>query len=68
MKRSPGKTLVIGSGYIGIETAGFLNGFGFETEILYRSRVLRTFDKDMSDRLVTYMEEKGIKFTNGLPL
>lgn len=28
-KYIPGKTLVIGSGYIGLETAGFLNGLGF---------------------------------------
>lgn len=68
LKKTPGKTLVIGSGYIGVETAGFLNGFGFETEVLYRSEVMRTFDHDMSKRVVEYMKQKNVKFTKGKPL
>ena len=46
MKENPGKVLVIGAGYIALETAGFLRAFGNEVEILYRSKVLRQFDDD----------------------
>lgn len=46
MKKNPGKTLVIGASYIALETAGFLKAFGNETDVLYRSKVLRKFDND----------------------
>lgn len=59
---------MIGSGYIGLETAGFINGFGFKTEVLFRSWVLRSFDNDMSDKIVKYMSNEGVKFTNGFPI
>ena len=41
MNNNPGNVLVIGAGYIALETAGFLNGFGNQVEVLYRSKVLR---------------------------
>lgn len=70
MKKSPGKTLVIGSGYIGTETAGFLNGFNFETEILFRSKLLRNFDIGMTSKLVKFLKNKKnpIKLTHGEPI
>ncbi len=40
-KNNPGKTLIVGSGYIGLECAGFINSLGNETKVLLRSRVLR---------------------------
>lgn len=43
-KKEFGDTLVVGSGYIGMECGGFLNGMGKKTTILYRSKVLRHFD------------------------
>jgi len=39
-----GKTLVVGSGYIGMECGGFLRGFGKDVTIMFRSKILRSFD------------------------
>jgi pyruvate/2-oxoglutarate dehydrogenase complex dihydrolipoamide dehydrogenase (E3) component len=44
LKEDPGKTLVIGGGYIAIECAGFLNGLGKEVIIINRSSFLRSMD------------------------
>ena len=37
LKQAPGKTLVIGGGYVALECAGVLRGIGFETKVLLRS-------------------------------
>ena len=44
LKEDPGKTLVIGGGYIAIECAGFLNGLGKEVILINRSTFLRSMD------------------------
>ena len=66
-KEEFGKTLVIGSGYIGVECGGFLRGFGKEVHIMYRSVVLRSFDQDIVERIVKHMKGEGVKFIKGLP-
>jgi len=43
-KKAPGKTLVIGGGYVALECAGFLTGMGYSTTVLVRSILLRDFD------------------------
>lgn len=48
-----------------MECAGFLKSLGCEIEVLYWSEILRNFDSDMSSRLVDYMTEMGIIFTQG---
>lgn len=68
MKEAPGKTLVVGSGYIGLECGGFLRGLGKEVDILYRSEVLRGFDQNITSRLVKYLTEFGMNFIKGNPL
>ena len=44
LKEDPGKTLVIGGGYIAVECAGFLNGLGKEVILINRSTFLRSMD------------------------
>ena len=44
LKEDPGKTLVIGGGYIGLECAGFLRGLGKEVTLINRSTFLRNMD------------------------
>lgn len=44
MRKPPGKTLVVGGSYVALECAGFLNGLGYDTSVLVRSRLLRKFD------------------------
>ena len=64
-KNSPGKTLVIGGGYIAVECAGFLRGMGHEVDVLVRSVILKKFDRDMILRVLRDMEERGIKLLRG---
>lgn len=46
-KKAPGKTLVVGGGYVAVEIAGFLNGMGYDTTMTTRGKYLRLFDQDM---------------------
>lgn len=62
MKRDPGKTLVIGSSYVGLECAGFLAGLGKDVTIMVRSVLLRGFDQDMANRIGRFMEDHHVKF------
>uniref|UniRef100_A0A0A9YCV8 thioredoxin-disulfide reductase (NADPH) n=1 Tax=Lygus hesperus TaxID=30085 RepID=A0A0A9YCV8_LYGHE len=62
LPKPPGRTLVIGAGYIGLECAGFLKGMGFEATVMVRSVVLREFDQQMAGLITQEMEEKGVKF------
>lgn len=63
-KKAPGKTLVIGAGYIALECGGFIKGMGHEVAIMVRSVPLRSFDQDMVGKVVEYMEETGVRFLN----
>uniref|UniRef100_A0A336MJC3 thioredoxin-disulfide reductase (NADPH) n=1 Tax=Culicoides sonorensis TaxID=179676 RepID=A0A336MJC3_CULSO len=60
--REPGKTLVIGAGYIGLECAGFLKGLGYNATVMVRSIVLRGFDQQMAGMITNAMIEKGVNF------
>lgn len=62
MKKSPGKTLLIGASYIALECGGFLNGLGFDTSIMVRSRLLKQFDQQMAELVAESMESKGTRF------
>lgn len=60
LKENPGKTLVVGGGYIAVECAGFLRGLGNEVILANRSPFLRVFDSDMAFKVVDQLEEEGI--------
>lgn len=47
MKKAPGRTLVVGGGYIGVEMAGILKSLGFPVTLMTRGMYLRSFDGDM---------------------
>lgn len=69
LKEDPGKTLVIGGGYIALECAGFLNGLGKDVTMINRSVFLRVMDEDMAFRIVDDMEAHGVKaLTQTVPL
>lgn len=61
LQEDPGKTLVIGGGYIALECAGFLNGLGKDVTMINRSSFLRVMDQDMAFRIVDDMEQNGVK-------
>ncbi|CAG9819279.1 unnamed protein product [Phaedon cochleariae] len=62
LPHAPGKTLVVGAGYIGLECAGFLNGLGYDATVMIRSIVLRGFDQQMANIVKAEMQDKGVKF------
>uniref|UniRef100_U5EQ42 thioredoxin-disulfide reductase (NADPH) n=1 Tax=Corethrella appendiculata TaxID=1370023 RepID=U5EQ42_9DIPT len=62
LDHAPGKTLVVGAGYIGLECAGFLKGMGFDATIMVRSIVLRGFDQQIAELITQSMQEKGVNF------
>ncbi|XP_036383029.1 thioredoxin reductase 2, tandem duplicate 2 [Megalops cyprinoides] len=62
LRESPGKTLVVGASYVGLECAGFLTGIGLDTTIMVRSIALRGFDQQMANLVTDYMESYGTKF------
>lgn len=62
LDRSPGKTLMIGAGYVSLECAGFLRGLGFDVSVMVRSILLRGFDRDAVELIEEDLKHKGIKF------
>lgn len=65
-QKAPGKTLVVGASYIALESAGFLNGLGFDTTVMVRSILLRGFDQDIAEKIGHSMERRGVKFVNNI--
>uniref|UniRef100_A0A182QER2 thioredoxin-disulfide reductase (NADPH) n=1 Tax=Anopheles farauti TaxID=69004 RepID=A0A182QER2_9DIPT len=62
LPHEPGKTLLVGAGYIGLECAGFLKGLGYDVTVMVRSILLRGFDQQMATLVGDSMVEKGIRF------
>ena len=44
LTKPPGKTLVVGAGYVALECGGFIHGLGCDTTVMVRSILLRGFD------------------------
>ncbi|XP_032899728.1 thioredoxin reductase 2, mitochondrial [Amblyraja radiata] len=61
LRDSPGKTLVIGASYVGLECAGFLTGFGLDTSVMVRTIPLRGFDQQMAHLVTDYMTSYGTR-------
>eukprot|EP00923_Selenidium_pygospionis_P045250 GHVN01078078.1.p1 GENE.GHVN01078078.1~~GHVN01078078.1.p1 ORF type:complete len:598 (-),score=98.57 GHVN01078078.1:956-2749(-) len=60
MRRSPGKTLLVGGGYIAMELAGVLSGHHYPVTMAIRSIPLRSsrFDRQCVDKIVELMERR----------
>mmetsp|Transcript_55540 Transcript_55540/g.109643 ORF Transcript_55540/g.109643 Transcript_55540/m.109643 type:complete len:597 (-) Transcript_55540:367-2157(-) len=64
---APGKTCVVGAGYVALECAGFLSALKQgEVTVLCRSTPLRTFDKDVVNYIQDYMQHHGTKIITGV--
>ena len=62
----PGRTAVIGSGYIAVELAGVLHALGSRVSLFVRKdSVLRNFDAMLSQELMAQMAESGIEIVTG---
>jgi thioredoxin reductase (NADPH) len=66
LKSNPGKTLLVGAGYVALECAGFLTALGCDATVLCRSMLLRGFDRECCDKIGAYMEHGGTKIKMGL--
>lgn len=63
MESLPRDILVVGSGYIGVEFAGILNGFGVTVHHSFGSaHLLPEFDKDIRATVEAEMEKRGVTF------
>lgn len=65
MSRDPGRTLVVGGGYVALECAGLLAGLGHPVTLMHRSDVLKgdAFDRDCVAHVVEYMKSSGAQLT-----
>jgi glutathione reductase (NADPH) len=62
IEQLPKRILIVGGGYIAVEFAGILHGFGVETTICHRGhQLLSGFDEDVRDFLAQEMTKNGIK-------
>lgn len=67
LPQAPGKTCVLGAGYVALECAGFVTGLkGGEVTVLVRSIPLRGFDRDIVEKVVDYMTNAGTKIVTGV--
>ncbi|KRX10974.1 FAD/NAD-linked reductase, dimerization domain [Pseudocohnilembus persalinus] len=57
LKKNPGKTLVVGGGYIALECAGALKGIGNDVTVMTRGLYLRSMDRQITDQIVEHMEK-----------
>ena len=59
----PASLVIIGGGVIGMEFASIFSAFGVEVTVMeYCKEVLPPFDKDISKRLRTTLQRRGVKF------
>lgn len=66
LTEQPKKVAVIGAGYIAVELAGMLNGFGSDVSLMIRhERFLREFDELISTTLHKSMTEDGVNIVTG---
>lgn len=61
MDKHPGRTLVLGGGYIAIECAGFLHEIGADVTLINRSNFLRVFDQGAAEKVKEEFGLMGIR-------
>lgn len=62
LTKSPGKTLIVGGGYIALETAGILATLNHDVTVSVRDKLLRDFDVESVSKVKTSLEKAGVKF------
>jgi thioredoxin reductase (NADPH) len=67
MKTPPGKTCVVGAGYVALECAGFITGLkSGDVTVLVRSMLLRGFDRQLVEKVQECMQHNGTKIIEGV--
>lgn len=63
LERLPARIAITGGGYIANEFAGVFNELGVQVTLINRSdQILRSYDRQLRERLVQISEAKGIRF------
>lgn len=62
LSNPPGKTLIVGGGYVSLECGGILNELGCDVTIMSRAQTLSYFDRQMAGLIVDNMAAAGVKF------
>lgn len=65
LRAEPGRAVVVGGGYIGVEMAEALIRRGWQATLITRSRVMSSLDPDMSERIECAMVEAGVEVITG---
>lgn len=66
LKTLPKRVVINGGGYIAVEFAGIFHGLGAKTTVVYRrDKVLRGFDEDLRDGLMSALKARGIDIVTG---
>jgi glutathione reductase (NADPH) len=69
LENLPKRAVIVGAGYIANEFAGILQAFGVAVTLVTRGdRMLRGYDNELVDRLVTMSRAKGIDVRFNFPL
>jgi thioredoxin reductase (NADPH) len=67
LKDAPGKTCIVGAGYVALECAGFIRGLRqSDVTVLVRSILLRGFDRDMVERVGESLTAHGVNLKQGV--
>jgi len=67
LKDRPGRVVVVGAGYIGVEMAQIFAGLGSETTLCIRGNtVLRNFDQMISEAVTREVEAGGVNIKRGV--
>jgi len=67
LPEKPKRIIVVGGGYIAVEFAGFFNGYGSDTTLMFRADLpLRGFDGSCRQFLADRLTANGIKVKSGL--
>ena len=65
LERPPKRVLVVGGGYVALESAGFLRSLGCEVTVLVRSEALRGFDAQCAALVVDAIQAEGTEVLTG---
>ncbi|XP_004408340.1 PREDICTED: glutathione reductase, mitochondrial isoform X3 [Odobenus rosmarus divergens] len=70
LEELPGRSVIVGAGYIAVEIAGILSALGSKTSLMIRhDKVLRNFDSIISSNCTEELENSGIevlKYSQGI--
>uniref|UniRef100_A0A8C6EEV9 Glutathione reductase, mitochondrial n=1 Tax=Microcebus murinus TaxID=30608 RepID=A0A8C6EEV9_MICMU len=70
LEELPGRSVIVGAGYIAVEIAGILSALGSKTSLMIRQdKVLRSFDSIISTNCTEELENAGVevlKFSQGI--